>query len=116
MNIAVLGAGSWGTTLAVHLARNGHEVRLWSHDPAELAPIAADRENRKFLPGIGLPEGVKVQPELQAALRNAAFTVVAVPSQAVRTVSGQVAALRSGGIVVCASKGLELRSHRRTVA
>ena len=113
MNIAVLGAGSWGTTLAVHLAQGGHEVRLWSHDAAELAPIAADRENRKFLPGIGLPEGVKVQPELQAALRSAAFTVVAVPSQAVRTVSGQVAALRPGGIVVCASKGLELGSHRR---
>jgi glycerol-3-phosphate dehydrogenase (NAD(P)+) len=113
VTVAVLGAGSWGTTIAVHLARGGHEVRLWSHDPAELAPIAADRENRKFLPGIALPEGVKVQPELQAALHGAAFTVVAVPSQAVRDVSGRAAALRAGGIVVCASKGLELNSHRR---
>jgi glycerol-3-phosphate dehydrogenase (NAD(P)+) len=113
MTLCVLGAGSWGTTLAVHLARLGHPVRLWSHDLAELEPLARERENRKFLPGIPLPEGVKVQPELQAALADARVIVVAVPSQAVRGVAERVARHRTDGLVVCASKGLELVSHRR---
>ncbi len=113
MKVAVLGAGSWGTTLAVHLANAGHEPWLWSHDPAELEPIAAHRENRKFLPGIALPGEVKVQPELQSALDGARVTLFVVPSQGVRAVAHRVAACGAAGIVVCASKGLELGSDRR---
>lgn len=109
----VLGAGSWGTTLAVHLANLGHEVRLWSHDPRELDAIEADRENRKFLPGIALPEGVKVQPELTDALRGADATLFVVPSQAVRSVAERVAATGIRSRWVCASKGLELGTLQR---
>ena len=69
----MLGAGSWGTTLAVHLAGGGHEVRLWGSDGAELARLDRERENRKFLPGITLPDGVKVRPELEEALSEAEF-------------------------------------------
>ncbi|MBI3539110.1 MAG: NAD(P)-dependent glycerol-3-phosphate dehydrogenase [Candidatus Eisenbacteria bacterium] len=58
--VAVLGAGSWGTTLAVHLATLGHEVALWDVDAAQIEAIARDRENRKFLAGIALPESIKV--------------------------------------------------------
>src|SRR5439155_15798247 len=54
--VGVLGAGSWGTTLAVHLAGLGHEVRLWDIDPGHLAELEVARENRKFLAGIALPE------------------------------------------------------------
>jgi glycerol-3-phosphate dehydrogenase (NAD(P)+) len=111
--VCVLGAGSWGTTLAVLLAGSGHDVRIWGHDPAELAPLEADRENRKFLPGIGLPRGVKVQPQLEAALADADFTLFVVPSQAVREVAGRVAGVGDGGLRVCASKGLELGSLKR---
>jgi glycerol-3-phosphate dehydrogenase (NAD(P)+) len=107
--VAVLGAGSWGTTLAIHLANAGHDVTLWGHRADELADIDAHRENRKFLPSIRLPDGVKVRPELEAALRSPEFTVFAVPSQAVREVARKVADV--GVEVPClisASKGFEL--------
>lgn len=111
--VAVLGAGSWGTTLAAHLAAMGHDVRLWGNEPAELAEIDRARENRKFLAGIRLPAGVKVQPEVKAALEGAEFHLYVVPSQAMREVAGRVRASAARGIPVCASKGLELGTRRR---
>src|SRR5262245_42385579 len=106
--VAVLGAGSWGTTLAVHLARLGHPVRLWDHDLPLLAALESERENRKFLSGIHLPEGIKVQPELERALEGAAHTLFVVPSHALRAVCTRVKASGSAGVAVCATKGLEL--------
>lgn len=106
--VAVLGAGSWGTTLAVQLARGGDEVRLWDHDGPLLAAMAAERENRKFLSGIHLPEGIKVQPELERALEGAALTLFVVPSHALRAVCTRVKDAGPAGIAVCATKGLEL--------
>jgi glycerol-3-phosphate dehydrogenase (NAD(P)+) len=111
--VAVLGAGSWGTTLAIHFARAGHEVRLWGHDRLHLAEIQAAGENRKFLAGNPLPAGVKVTPELALALAGAEFQCFVVPSQALRGVAGQVAASGFRGVPVCASKGLEAGSLRR---
>jgi len=111
--VAVLGAGSWGTTLAIHLAAAGHEPRLWGNDRTDLAALVAERENRKFLPGIALPPEVKVQPELEAALAGADFTFYVVPSQAVRDVAARVRAAGGGGLPVVASKGLELGTLRR---
>lgn len=111
--VAVLGAGSWGTTLAIHLANAGHLPRLWSNDPADLAAIVRDRENRKFLPGIEVPPEVKVQPEVEAALDGAEFTFFVVPSQALREVAGRARAAGHGGVAVVASKGLELGTLRR---
>ncbi len=111
--VAVMGAGSWGTTLAVHLAKVGHEVRIWGNNPAELAALERDRENRKFLSGIRLPDGVKVQPQLEAALEGATVHLYVVPSQAVRSVAEKVAGLGFRAIPVCASKGLELGSLQR---
>jgi len=114
VNVAVLGAGSWGTTLAIHLAEAGHTARLWSHDPSELTAIARDGENRKFLPGIVVPGGVKVQPELEAALGGADLTLFVVPSQALRAVGMRVGQVSSRPrLDVCASKGLELGSMKR---
>jgi glycerol-3-phosphate dehydrogenase (NAD(P)+) len=106
--VAVLGAGSWGTTLAVHLARRGHPVRLWDHDRPLLDVLASERENRKFLSGIPLPEGIKVQPELERALEGAVLTLFVVPSHALRSVCGRVKEAGPAGIAVCATKGLEL--------
>ncbi len=111
--IAVLGAGSWGTTLAAQLAGAGHEARLWGNDRADLAALAAERENRKFLPGIVLPDGVKVQPELEAALAGAEFAVFVVPSQAVREVAARVRGAESRAVPISASKGLELGTLKR---
>ena len=111
--VAVLGAGSWGTTLAVHLAGAGHEPRLWDHDRAHLDALAAARENRKFLPGIALPPEVKVHAELEAALGRAEFTLFAVPSQAVRDVARRVRSAGGKSLPVCVSKGLELGTFKR---
>ena len=111
--VAVLGAGSWGTTLAVHLATADHSVALWGHDPAELAPLLATRENPKYLPGIRLPDGVKVESQLESALEGAAYTLFVVPSQAVREVAIRVRDIGAGGVPVCASKGLEIATLSR---
>lgn len=111
--VCILGPGSWGTTLAVHLATAGHEVRLWGHDAGELAALEADRENRKFLPGIMLPDRVKVCPELESALSGVHMSLFVVPSQVMGEVARRVRKAGSCGIPVCASKGLEQGSLRR---
>src|SRR5262245_52745927 len=108
--VAVLGAGSWGTTLAVHLASLGHEVRLWDIDRAQLD---AARENRKFLPGIALPAGIKVRAELEAALDGAECTLFVVPSHGMRACAEQVAATGRRSLWICAAKGLELGTLER---
>ena len=111
--VAVLGAGSFGTTLAIHLADTGHDARLWGRDRAEMDCLRTTRENAKFLAGIPLPPGVKVHPELEAALERVDFVLFVVPSQALRSVAGQVTAIGTAGVPVCASKGLELGTLRR---
>jgi len=111
--VAVLGAGSFGTTLAIHLDSAGHEARLWGRNPVAMAQLDRERVNAKFLAGITLPPGVKVQPELEEALDGADVVLFVVPSQAMRTVATQVAATGAKGIPVCASKGLELGTLER---
>ena len=111
--VAVLGAGSWGTTLAVHLAGLGARVSLWDVDSAHLGNLEAHRENRKFLAGIALPEGIKVQPKLEVALAGAEFTLFVVPSHGMRGCSERVAAAGIGSQWVCAAKGLELGTLKR---
>jgi len=111
--VAVLGAGSWGTALAVHLHEGGAEVRLWGIVQEDLDQMERCRENRKFLPGIRLPEGVKVLRELEVALEGTDFTLYVVPSQAVREVATRVAATGLGSVPVCAAKGLELGTLER---
>lgn len=111
--VAMLGAGSWGTTLAVHLAEAGHEVAIWGHDREDLARMADERENRKFLPGIALPDRIKVQPELDVALEAAEFAWLVVPSQALREVAARIGDRRRARVWVSATKGLELGSLKR---
>ncbi len=111
---AVLGPGSWGTTLAIHLVNAGHDARLWGNDRADLAALEAERENRKFLPGIALPRGVKVQAELEAALDGADHVLFVLPSHAVREVALRVRQTgKLDGLPVCATKGLELQTLKR---
>ena len=79
--IAVIGAGSWGTALAILLCGNGHQVRLWGHDPGHIADLARDRENRAFLPGPRLPDDLHPAAALEQAMAGATAVLVAVPSQ-----------------------------------
>ena len=105
---AVLGAGSWGTTLALHLAGLDYAVALWDGDGANLGRVAADRENRKYLPGIALPDSVEVVSDLASALGEARLVTWAVPSVALRDVARAARPhLAQGALEACATKGLE---------
>ena len=84
MNIAVLGAGSWGTTLAVLLAKKGHQVRLWAHRPDFAALLKRDRENTRYLKGTRFPENLQVAADLRPLVVWSQMIVTAVPSQALR--------------------------------
>jgi glycerol-3-phosphate dehydrogenase (NAD(P)+) len=106
--IAVLGAGSWGTALAVHLGRLGHDVRLWARDVQVAAEISTRRANAIYLPDISLPETVVVTASIPEALSDADLVVFAVPSHGCRAVIRQAAIyLRRQATVVSATKGLE---------
>jgi glycerol-3-phosphate dehydrogenase (NAD(P)+) len=83
-SVTVLGAGSWGTALAVQLARCGHPVTLWGRDAGALADMAARRENARYLPGVAFPATLGVEPDLATALGRADDLLVCVPSRAFR--------------------------------
>lgn len=99
----VLGSGSWGTALAILLARNGHEVALYGRDPEEIGAMSALRENLRYLPGFAIPEGVRFGLLHEADPGD--LTVVAVPSGAVRGVLSALPGTPAG--ILVASKGLD---------
>lgn len=106
--IAVVGAGSWGTALAILLAHHGARVRLWGHLAADIEQLQADRENRQFLPGVPLPPGVEPLTDLQAAVAGADEVLVVVPSHAFRAVADRLARILAPGVPVSwATKGFE---------
>ena len=108
LRIAVLGAGSYGTALAVHLARMSHQVRLWGRNGAEIAQLAADRENKEYLPGCKFPKNLALEPDLRAAVASAQHLLVAVPSHAFHAVLRLIAPLlKPEQGIACAAKGLE---------
>jgi glycerol-3-phosphate dehydrogenase (NAD(P)+) len=111
---AVLGAGSWGTALAVHLARAGHCVRLWARDGALVEEIRATRENGRYLPGVAMPDVIAATGSLEEAVSDAKFVIVAVPSHGLRAVVRRAAPYLAGqAILVSATKGIEVDSLQR---
>jgi glycerol-3-phosphate dehydrogenase (NAD(P)+) len=108
MRIAVLGAGSWGTALAILFADGGHDVSLWGRDARAVAELHQRRENVRYLPGRPLPPGVRIVTEVAEAVADRALVVLALPSASVRT-TAQAAApwVAADATIVCASKGLE---------
>ncbi len=114
MNIAVLGAGSWGTTLAVLLAKKGHQVRLWAHRPEFAAMLAAERENHRYLKGIHFPENLHIAVHLRELVSWSEMIVTAVPSQALReTLLGFFDLPLNGKILVNVAKGIEIGTGKR---
>jgi len=115
MKVGVMGAGSWGTTIANLLCHNGHQVRIWALEPEVVASINADHENRLFLAGVALDPSLRAVPSLAEAVRDADILVQAAPSHAVRVVTTEVmqALGLSRPIVVSLSKGLEPTTHER---
>jgi glycerol-3-phosphate dehydrogenase (NAD(P)+) len=108
-DIAVLGAGSWGTALSVHLARIGHGVRLWAREAEVVAQMRTERINRLFLPGIPLPAGIVACDRLEDAVSGVDLVVVVTPSHGTRGVLRLVAqSLHPSATIVSATKGLEV--------
>lgn len=113
MDTVVVGAGSWGTALACVLCRNSHRVTLWGRDADQLAHMAKERRNQRYLPGLKLPESLQFTSDLAAAIaalpKDApSLIVTVVPSHTTRQVMGQVAHLiPPQAILVTASKGIE---------
>lgn len=106
--VAILGAGSWGTALAILLCRNGHRVKLWGHEPAHIEDLRRNRENREFLPGAPLPPTLQPEFDLAAAVAEATVVLVAIPSQFFAEVLVQAAPLlRADQGVVWVTKGFE---------
>ena len=88
--VAVLGAGSWGTALAIQFARAGHPTRLWSRSAADVAAMRAERSNRRYLPDAPFPDAIELHDDLAAALDGAVAIIIAVPSHALRALLKQI--------------------------
>lgn len=111
--VAVLGAGSYGTALAIQLARNGINTPLWGRNAQAMAQMAAAGENSQYLPGCPFPEKLQPQSGLAAVVAAADDLIVAVPSHAVRELLQQIKPLlREGQQLACAAKGFEQGSGK----
>lgn len=105
---AVLGAGSWGTALAIHLGNVGHDVTLWGRDQALLAEMSARHANPTYLPDLTFPPVVRPTASIADALSGARYVVVAVPSHGLRAVVRAAAPhIPAGAVLVSATKGIE---------
>ena len=112
-DITVLGAGSYGTALAISLASNGHNTVLWGHEPEHIANLRRDGENRQFLPGIKFPKQLTPEADLAKALAASRNVLVVVPSHVFGLVLRQAKPLlRPDARIVWATKGLEPETGR----
>lgn len=113
-NFAVLGAGSWGTALAVLLAgEQNHKVKMWEFFPEAAKKLAEDRENREFLPDVMFPDNIEVTNDLAYSLEGVDGVLVVVPSQKVRSVLQNIKGDHSDKVWIGASKGIENNTLKR---
>ena len=111
MNLTILGAGAWGTAVAVHCAAR-HPTRLWARDPAQAAQLHASRVNAAYLPGIALPDALRVEADFEAALAHGrdGLVIVATPVAALDEMLRRIAGRAAGVLWLC--KGFEQRHGR----
>ena len=111
--MAAIGAGSWGTALAIQLARTGVETRLWGRDADAISQMREERENTQYLPDCPYPEPLHPEPDLQAAISGADDVLVSVPSHALRETLERISPyLQSEQRIIWATKGLEPESAK----
>ncbi len=110
VHLSVLGAGSWGTTLALLLEGKGYRTVLWEHFPDLAARLIADRENRRFLPGVAIPGSIKITSVLEEALAGATHLIFATPSHTIRNTARLAvssASYNDKAVIINVAKGLE---------
>ena len=104
----MIGAGSWGTALAVSLSLGGHDVRLWARRSEAAAAMREERCNKVYLPEVNIPESILITDSLEEAVRDTTCWLIAVPSQGVRAVAEQMRMWQSSSLlVVSVAKGIE---------
>jgi glycerol-3-phosphate dehydrogenase (NAD(P)+) len=109
--IAVLGAGSWGTALAIQFARSGKATRLWGRDREQVAAMVRERANRRYLPQGDFPDSLSVGADLGAQLAGALDVLIVVPSDSFRAMLGEIQPLLSPRMrLAWATKGFEAHS------
>lgn len=106
MEITIIGAGAWGTALAISLA-NSHRVTLWARDPEQLLDMRAKGQNHRYLPDVTLPRNLELSSDLDRAIASADLVVVAVPTAALRTTLQRLADFRRSFGVIWLCKGFE---------
>ena len=112
MKITVLGSGGWGIALAMSAERNGHSVTLWSPFDEEILELSTQRESKRLLKGIKIPEDIKMTTNISIS-ENSDITIIAVPSIAVKETAIRLKEIKNPGIVVNVAKGLEATSLKR---
>lgn len=111
--VTVIGAGSYGTSLAILLARNGHRTLLWGHNPDKMAILQHDRQNNQFLPDIPFPDLLYIESDLGTAVAASPILLIVVPSHAFGNILKQIKPfLRKDSKIVWATKGLEVDTGR----
>ncbi len=112
--VGVIGCGSWGTALAVVLAGNGETVQMWCRRQEQADEMNGTRENKKYLAGVVLPEGIQVHTDLQEVLTGAEYVLLAVPSQSLREILEKIKdLLPPEAILINTAKGLEVGTKLR---
>lgn len=112
--IAVIGAGNWGTALAIIAARAGHDVKLWSHNPGIVETINSNHINARYLSDFLIPDTVRATNDIGASINKAALVILAAPSHATRElISAMTPALHAEMVIVSGTKGIEIDSGKR---
>ena len=107
-DIAIIGAGSWGTALALLLSNNGHKVTVWSIMEQEIEMLSKEREHKDKLPGVKLPDNMEFTTDLETTVKKSEMLVLAVPSPFTRETSKNMAPyVKEGQIIVNVAKGIE---------
>src|SRR6185503_5942954 len=112
--IGIIGAGSWGTALAIVAARAGHEVTLWSRDPDVVNSINEQRFNSRYLTSVEIPNRVTATSDVGSALDHVSLVLLAAPSHAARELLTQMLpSLDESAVIVSVSKGIEIETGKR---
>ena len=113
-SISVIGAGAWGTALAIHLARHHSQVKLWARNANQLEQLISDKENKRYLPNVTIPDNLVACPDFSELVNTSSYIVVATPSSAMRQIMQNINRYSSGQLrgIIWACKGLEHESGK----